>query len=488
MYEDSKIGIIYPPVKEAKYDGKELYFGNKMVLSISQKFYRKSQIKLFKELFKNFTAGIINLKINVVENDMPYVLIGEQAYDQAKEVKLGTNDYAILIDDKKIQLCFSDNKSFAHAFCTLLQTIEILETKKGQEKFGVPQCEIFDEPLIKFRATHYNIGSSHKFPSVRKIIREIGFYKFSHLALEFYSGMFKSKTCKWITLKNAFTDKQIKTIIQEARDLGMDIITQINIWGHAPMYSGRSGRHVALENDPKKQPLYSKTGWEWNILNPEVKKMLKNYMSEVIDLCQPDEYFLIGGDEAVTYGYERQFYGKDSIKIVCDYINEMADWLKGKGLKTMMWGDMLLCNPEWKEVSQSALTPENAKRMCELISKDVVIVDWQYFMENVEDIPTTKHLSDCGFQTMIACWTSSKDVKICADNVYRYNYLGFMQTLWASHLTFTCLLARSSIACWSNPEKSLKEDEMKMMMVIDDYLRKLLPPKGVLKKMGSCLR
>ena len=104
MYEDSKIGIIYPPVKEAKYDGKELYFGNKMVLSISQKFYRKSQIKLFKELFKNFTAGIINLKINVVENDMPYVLIGEQAYEKAKDVKLGTNDYAIIIDDKKIQL------------------------------------------------------------------------------------------------------------------------------------------------------------------------------------------------------------------------------------------------------------------------------------------------------------------------------------------------------------------------------------------------
>ena len=478
MENKAKIGTVYPPIKEVEFDGKEMFFGKKMYLSIAKKYYVKTQIKLFKELFNNFTAGISKLTVIQREDDKPVVYVSKEIENVELPLELGDNDYAIAIDDKKAQLVFSDNKSFAHAYCTMLAVLEIKETKKGKEKFSLPICTIKDKPVVKFRSAHLSVLYGNFFQRTRKLVREIGFLKYTHVIIVFKGGNFPWKSFKEYGRKEHYSIKQVRTIIEEANALGMDVIPELNIWGHASMSTGRYGKHIALDQNPKVAPYFNKTGWVWNILSPEVKELHHKMIEELIDVCGPCEYFHVGCDESVTFGEDRDYIGKDRTKIVCDYINDMANWLKEKGRKTMIWGDMLLCNPEWKEILQSGESPEEVRRTCEMLDKEIIVIDWQYDVATHVDLPSTKSISDYGFKTMIAPWRSPVAIKICADNVIRHGYAGYVQTTWGIIISEICILARGAIATWEDAEKSLAESEMKIMMNMGEFIRKLLPPKG----------
>ncbi len=469
-------GTVYPAVRNATYSEKEMCFGKTLVLSVGRAYYQPSQIKLFQELMQNFTAGICRLKVTLYESKIPTAVLAEEAYAPSKSEALGDDDYAIRIDGKRAELYFHDNKSLAHAFCTVLSLIEIRETKKGAEKFTLPVGRITDKPVMHFRSAHLCVFAESTFERIRKKIREIGFLKYSHLVLEFW-GTFPYACNRSLYRKGAFSKKQVKTLIAEANALGLEVIPMLNIWGHAANNRAKYGKHTVLDQNPKMQPYFNKTGWVWNILKPEVKRLQRQMMEELMEACGESEFFHIGCDEAVTYGEDRAYNGKDRTKIIYNYVNETAAWLKTKGRKTMMWGDMLLCNPEWQGVTQYGESPEIARRICENLDKDIFVVDWQYTTQQ-KDIPTTKFLSDFGFKTLLAPFNNPVTLKICADNVVRYGYYGFMLTTWHLVSAELAIITRGAIACWTGAEQSLEEFEGKINAVIGDYLRKLMPPKG----------
>lgn len=492
MQEKYNIGTVYPFIKKENFDGKEMFFGKNMIMSIPEKYFIKSQVKLFVELFHNFTAQTGKLKIVKIQTETPCVAICKCEVNNFEKIDLQSLDYEIKIDEEKALLYFNDNKSFAHAFCTFLQLIEVKETEKGKERFTLPICDIQDEPIVKFRVAHISMNPESSFYWMRKWIREMGFLKYSHLNLESF-GCFHFNSLKEMYYKNGgFTKKQVKILVEEARALGMDVIPLLNVWGHAALNTQRFGKHIILDQNPKLEPLFNKTGWVWNILNPKVKELQRKLAEELIELCGDCEYFHIGCDEATTYGLERDFNGKDKIVVVCDYINEFSEWLKAKGKKTMMWADMLLRNPDWKDqkVKQGAKTLEEAKQICALLNKDIIMVDWQY-SRTEKDFPSSKFLADYGFETMLASYSNPFNIKACVGDVIEHNYYGYMLTVWGSQSKETCLIPRGAIASWSGAEKSLASDgdedanEENIMTYVTEILRKLMPAHGKYGRSGT---
>ena len=60
----------FPKPFYVKEYGKEFFFGKDMVLTVADKFSDKTQLSLFRELFRNFTAGKGKLKIHTVKISM----------------------------------------------------------------------------------------------------------------------------------------------------------------------------------------------------------------------------------------------------------------------------------------------------------------------------------------------------------------------------------------------------------------------------------
>ncbi len=352
--------------------------------------------------------------------------------------------------------------------------LALIETR-SLAAFTLPCGKIYDAPTVANRMAHLCVFCESSFFKLRKTIRQLGFLKYTHVVLEFW-GTFPYRVNKSLYRKQfALTRAQIKTLVQEANAFGIEIIPMLNIWGHASQHRGGYGKHVSLDQTPNMQPYFNKTGWIWNILCPEVKALQCQMIDELIDACGDGAYFHIGCDEASAYGEERAFAGRDRTVCICDHINAITAHLKEKNRRPLMWGDMLLCNPDWG-VEQNGESPESVDYLCRHLDRDIVMVDWQYGVKGGE-IPSAKFLANVGFTTMIATWADEKALACCAQNVAQFGYFGLMQTTWDLLGKDMIFLARGAMASWNDPDTASAEPQRRMHAVMAEFTRKLLPPK-----------
>ena len=179
----------YPRIKETNFNEKELTLGKNIVLTLSKKYYDKNQIKLYKELFKNFTADVALLKVALVEGDAPTAVLSAQAVSSLPNTEAGEYDYSLKIDDKKAELHFHDKNSLAHALSTILTLVEVRSTKRGAEAFTLPQGTANDAPIMGFRSVHLCVFAETKYSLTRKYVRLAGLMKMTHVVIEFW-GMY----------------------------------------------------------------------------------------------------------------------------------------------------------------------------------------------------------------------------------------------------------------------------------------------------------
>ena len=121
---------LYPRPRIAERQDGEFFFGKKVYLHIPKGFVDHDQIKLFRELFSNFTAGLSRLV--VVANDWDVngaVLSNEREQGNCISDDREEMDYCLYVDREKATLLFHDKASFSHCFCTLLSQIEVRNAK-----------------------------------------------------------------------------------------------------------------------------------------------------------------------------------------------------------------------------------------------------------------------------------------------------------------------------------------------------------------------
>ncbi len=157
---------------------------------------------------------------------------------------------------------------------------------------------------------------------------------------------------------NSFTEQEIRSLLQLARDLGMEIIPMYNHWGHAPMSRGRVGKHTLLDQNPRRALLLEPDGWTWCLSNPDTHKLLRDIREELMELSGPGSYFHLGCDEASPFGSCPKCRKLDFIGYIPEYIRGIADELERCGRRAIVWGDQYLERSAWPAPSQGTSTPE----------------------------------------------------------------------------------------------------------------------------------
>lgn len=407
--------MIFHPQNALKKDGS--YIIPKNVIATANHCLNKDIIKEFWFLY---SCRASNLEIN--ETDGFIFKIGE-----AKTLSLDGMEYAINVEKTGITLNAKDEKSLLCGFMTLLDHLKATD-ERGELEMKAECVEIKEKALIQNRMIHFCIFPETKLWELQKFLRFCAALKFTHVIIEFW-GMLQFDCMKELGWKFAYTKDEVRPIINEARELGLEIIPMFNHWGHAPLARQMQGKHVVLDQNLSLVSYFSENGWCWAIEKEKVRKLFRAVRDELIELCGEGEYFHIGCDEAD--GFE---YTKEKIDFICDYLNEVSDELNKMGRRAIAWGDMFIHPHESYTTGNHyiwhAPSTEIEKYMLERLSKKILIADWQYDVK-VAPVETSVTLKDAGFDTLVCPWDESfETVKACVDTAKHYNIFGIMHTTW----------------------------------------------------------
>lgn len=297
----------------------------------------------------------------------------------------------------------------------------------------LPTCTISDAPLLGFRGVHLCWIPPMTGVQIERAIRLAAMMKFNYVILEPW-GMYKSATNPWWSWPDAqMTKPEIRRLVAIARDLGVTMIPQINVYGHGSSARSCTLKHAILDLQPEYEPLFEPGGWNWCLTNPETRRVLRELIAEMHEDFGNPPFFHLGCDEAQPPSCPtcRQIpYGQ----LVREHITELVDFVKSRNARAMIWHDMLLdrADPRWKDFIRSG-NAETAK-LADALPKDVIICDWEYFTDDKEearkDWPTFQHFRDKGFAVAACPWMNYRAMKPMADSMAQIGGFGLIETTW----------------------------------------------------------
>lgn len=329
-------------------------------------------------------------------------------------------EYAIDCGPKGLVVTAGDNAGYFYAAQTLAQLFQA----EGNTVY-FPACRIDDYPSLAFRGVHLFTGKD-AMPLHRRLLeRVIARYKMNHLVMQV-------DYTQWNTDPKLTTDfsvpkEQVAEYVKLVRQNTLEPIPLVQSLGHAE-WMFKNGRNVELAEDPEVPYAYSVT-------NPATYAFIQLIYDETLALFG-SRYFHIGHDEVSMRGRypfreEARRWGKTKL-FVYD-TNRLHDYLADKGVRTMMWGDMLLSRDESNDSAANAPSADEAARRRAEISKDIVICDWHYTPSPPEDYKSLKVFRDAGFTTIACTWDNPENIYTFAQAARLYGAWGLLQTTWAGY-------------------------------------------------------
>ncbi|MGE5741224.1 MAG: family 20 glycosylhydrolase, partial [Candidatus Aminicenantes bacterium RBG_16_66_30] len=166
------------------------------------------------------------------------------------------------------------------------------------------------------------------------------------------------ETCPECVSPDAFTKAEFKDILAYSRSLGLEPIPLLQTIGHCE-YVLKNERYKPLAEVPGRIDQYCPR-------NPEVVAFLTKWLEEYLDVFGPVRVFHLGADEAYTLGECprcRAFAAEHSLsELYIDHINAMSWPLIDRGIRPVIWADMVLHHPE----------------ALDKLSRKIMLYDWLY--------------------------------------------------------------------------------------------------------------
>jgi hexosaminidase len=304
-----------------------------------------------------------------------------------------------------------------------LQTLAQLWQSNGGQR-TCPVVDIEDWPSLRFRGVHW-FPSASGVAMHQKLIRNV------FAAFKFNSSVIQCEAAQWdkhpeMTARNAISKADLIQLVATCRTCFQEPVPLLNVPGHAE-WIFRHGSNLDLAEDPK-------TPYAYCVNNPQSSA----FMQEVLNECLPmfgSKYCHMGHDEVAMRG---RFPNpecprcKDSTatELVVKHANRLNDWLKGRGVQAMIWGDMLLGPGEAKDAC-SAKTLADAKARRAGISTNITIVDWHY-VASADDTSLRIFQKD-GFRVIAASWFTPENIHHLANAAVASGTEGLLQTTWMGY-------------------------------------------------------
>ncbi len=248
----------------------------------------------------------------------------------------------------------------------------------------------------------------------------------------------------WLHKKDdgGWTKEQVREIVEYARWLHMDV------WG---------GMGSAF--DPQKFPEMTIRNGS-NIYDPSDEKNYRALFAlygEILSTYEPT-IFLIGRDEIQGLSVYAALSGDRTAEILASDVKKIYTWLGARGIRTALWGDMLLDSETWERKVGSAhggsprFDSGETHRALPLLPRDIFILDWHYRYAASYD--SIAYFRKQGFRVAGTSWHDPKAAQSFARSVKQYGGYGmflsdwgFWSTLSPAATTLYTLLCAWSLQC-----------------------------------------
>ena len=475
---------IFPvPYKTVESTGK-FNFGPGVNALISDSFKNEEAIELLGDLWTNFTLGVgkLNITKSAQLNENQFLIVNKDSAVDFAPLEDGF-DYNLQVTEDRIMIEGVDVKGLIHGFSTLMQTIKPVNLEEGKEIFAIDCVSISDKPALGFRGVHVCVFPETTLNFLRKVIRLSGLMKYSHIVLEFW-GMLKYDVMPELSWENAYTKDQIRPLIKDANALGMEVIPMFNHLGHATQSRVMYGKHVVLDQNPKKALLFEPDGWTWCLSNPESLALLREIRKELMELCGPSEYFHLGCDEAYSFATCDICKNTDKHSLLVNYLNGLSEELKQDNRRAIIWGDMLLDRAAWgPEIVAYSRPDQRTHEIIDRLDKSIMIADWQYNIQEPK-LPTSEHFMEKGFDVVACPWHNWENVLALSQATKAINAFGFLATTWHTLNERIVLIPYAASTAWCTEENLNKIEAEQLRTTVASLQRKLVPVNGVYENAG----
>lgn len=227
-------------------------------------------------------------------------------------------------------------------------------------------------------------------------------------------------------LPSPWSRAEFVTTVAYIRSKGMDVIPGMQLLTHQGQFFATQHPELMLS------PLV------YDPQNPMVYKLVMPYLNEVIAAIKPKAIH-IGHDEAglvLNHSSNAAELSTDPALLPASLFLKdviiLNDYLKSKGVKTWMWGDMLIEPDEFPSMLARHLhgvTPGYGKALRQQIPKDIVICDWHYW-DDQRTFTTIDTLKKEGFTSLGATWRKAKTTNNFSAYAAAHDGQGMIETTW----------------------------------------------------------
>lgn len=371
---NGKVVLCYPKIKDGGIDA--------VVDNFVREIKKTTGVKLVKDRLKDGLFLGLHVEESAKKGDAHIVLYVDEY--MLKEA------YRLSVTPKRIDIAASTPAGFFYAFQTLKQlmprNVMAGVPDDSVEEWRVPCVFIVDEPRFSWRGFMLDEGRHfYGKEEIKKIIDVMAAYKMNrfhwHLTedqgwrieIKKYPKLTEvgawrdSKVCAWGDVKpdgirygGYYTHKDIKEVVEYAKERFVEIIPEVDIPGHSQAAVASYPEFLACDPENKHDV------WLWqgvssdviNVANPLAVQFAKDVIDELTELF-PFGYIHLGGDECPTYKWERnsdcqallkeigsENYRDLQIHFYKQLLDHVAQKPADKQRKLVFWNEVLHGNTE----------------------------------------------------------------------------------------------------------------------------------------------
>ena len=300
---------------------------------------------------------------------------------------------------------------------------------KLTDKDSVQCANVTDTPDRPFRGVHLFLPAVSEMPFAKRLIKylispmgynvaiiEVGagmrFDSHPEVNAAFLEAIEKSSTGEWpefphgtVAAGTVVEKEDVRAFVDYIKSFGIEAIPEIQSLGHVqyltqayPEIAEREDKDYNAEIDFRGED-FRPAGFYAHCYCPSLEKpyeVLFDMMDEIIEVFRPNSYVHMGHDEVYQIGICPRCKDKDPAELFARDVNRIHAYLAQKGLKMMIWSDML--QPCTKYRTPPAI---------DLIPKDILMLDFIWYFHFDKDLEDNLLV---------------KDFKVAVGNLYSSHY------------------------------------------------------------------
>jgi hypothetical protein len=290
-----------------------------------------------------------------------------------------------------------------------------------------PACRIEDWPSMSFRGAHW-FPSASGLPFDRKLIRAVmARFKMNRAVIQCEAAKWRSHP--EVAAPNSISVAGLRTLARDCRESFIEPIPLINGPGHAG-WMFRSGRHLDLAEDRK-------AAYAYCVRHPAAQRLARDVFSEALQIFRP-RWVHLGHDEVTLRGRFpnpdcRRCAGADPADLAFENAAGLERWLRARGVRSMVWGDMLFAPEEGASSGHAPSATEAARRRARL-PHGLTVADWHYNARGA--FPSLEILKRQHIPAIGCTWYEPGNIHAFAQEALRVHPngdAGLLQTTWAGY-------------------------------------------------------